>query len=90
MVIFGAHDTGDHGVTDTIEAAREANSCDALTCACEGNWAGEFCETECDCNGRGNQTNITAVRAAALAATRQGAGRASKSAARLHGPGEQA
>ena len=38
--------------------------CVAGSCACEGNFIGEFCETECGCNGHGNQTNITAAREA--------------------------
>ena len=38
-------DCGAHGnLTGSIEAAREANSCSALSCVCEGNFIGEFCQ----------------------------------------------
>ena len=39
------------------------------TCAsCTGLWIGRYCHEECDCNGRGTQTNITAARAAGCSA----------------------
>lgn len=33
-------------------------------CACESNFIGQFCETECGCSGHGNQTAIEAEREA--------------------------
>eukprot|EP01045_Picozoa_sp_COSAG04_P006650 COSAG04_NODE_331_length_16597_cov_7.054310_8_plen_996_part_00 len=50
--------------TNSITAAREANSCSALSCTCTGNDIGRFCEAECGCSGHGVQTGITAARAA--------------------------
>eukprot|EP01045_Picozoa_sp_COSAG04_P005491 COSAG04_NODE_255_length_18797_cov_46.325968_17_plen_455_part_00 len=40
-------DCGAHGTLDvgSIEAAREANSCSALSCTCERGALGDFCET---------------------------------------------